>query len=106
MYSYEDRIKAVQLYERYGKRAAAVIRELGYPNRHILAKWYQEYVSEAEIKNDPYQRRLETTGRVCGNEGIERECSCSNRLKKLLIKASRTGAPQLCSIRYHTMTTE
>ena len=28
MYSYEDRIKAVHLFEQYGKRAAAVIREL------------------------------------------------------------------------------
>jgi transposase-like protein len=50
MYSYEDRIKAVRLYAQYGKRAAAVIRELGYPNRHILAKWYQEFVSEGDLK--------------------------------------------------------
>ena len=40
MYSYEDRMKAVRRYEGYGKHAAAVIRELGYPNRHMLAKWY------------------------------------------------------------------
>ena len=50
MYSYEDRIKAVRLFEQYGKRAAAVIRELGYPNRHMLAKWYQEYVSNGDLK--------------------------------------------------------
>ena len=50
MYSYEDRIEAVKLYEKYGKRAAAVIRELGYPDRHVLAKWYQEYISEGTLK--------------------------------------------------------
>ncbi len=43
MYSYEDRMKAIRLYEKYGKRPAAVVRELGYPNRRMLAKWYQEY---------------------------------------------------------------
>ena len=45
MYSLEDRIKAVKLYIKYGKSAAAVIRELGYPNRHSLASWYKEYVN-------------------------------------------------------------
>ena len=50
MYSYEERIRAVKLYAKYGKRAAAVIRELGYPNRHILAKWYQEYISDGSLK--------------------------------------------------------
>lgn len=30
MYSYEERIAAVKLYEKYGKRAAAAIRDLGY----------------------------------------------------------------------------
>ena len=38
MYSHEDRIWAVELYERYGRRAAAVIRELGYPDRHMYGK--------------------------------------------------------------------
>ena len=56
MYSYEERIKAVQLYEQYGKRAAAVIRELGYPNRHELAKWYQEYVSKGDLKKTVHRK--------------------------------------------------
>lgn len=29
MYSYEDRIRALKLYIKYGKRAAATVRELG-----------------------------------------------------------------------------
>ena len=50
MYSYEDRIRAVHLYEQYGRRAAAVIRELGYPDRHMLVKWYKEYLREGDLK--------------------------------------------------------
>jgi transposase-like protein len=43
MYSYEDRMKAVELYIKYDLSAAATIRELGYPNRKMLARWYKEY---------------------------------------------------------------
>ena len=31
MHSYEDRIRAVKLYIKLGKRAGATIRQLGYP---------------------------------------------------------------------------
>jgi transposase-like protein len=31
MYSYEDRIRAVELYIDCGKSAATVVRQLGYP---------------------------------------------------------------------------
>lgn len=33
MYSYEDRIKAVQLYIKYDRNAAATVQKLGYPSR-------------------------------------------------------------------------
>jgi hypothetical protein len=32
MHSYEDRIRAVELYYRYGKKASVVVMELGYPS--------------------------------------------------------------------------
>lgn len=32
MYSYDDRIRAVKLYIKLGKRAATAIRLLGYPS--------------------------------------------------------------------------
>ena len=50
MYSYEDRKRAVELYIQYHLSAAAVIRELGYPNRHSLALWYTEYMGNGELK--------------------------------------------------------
>ena len=49
MYSYEDRLKAVQLFIKYNYRAAQVIRELGYPNRHMLVKWWKEYQEKAAV---------------------------------------------------------
>mgnify|MGYP005855988481 CR=1 FL=1 len=33
MYSYSDRLKAIELYIQYGKSAAATVRALGYPAR-------------------------------------------------------------------------
>jgi putative transposase len=36
MYSYEDRIRAVKLYIKLGKRLGATIRQLGYPTKNSL----------------------------------------------------------------------
>jgi transposase-like protein len=49
MYSYADRMKAVQLYIKYGKRTAAVIRELGYPSRKNLVRWYSAYTEAGNL---------------------------------------------------------
>ncbi|MDP9917505.1 transposase InsO family protein [Variovorax boronicumulans] len=43
MYSYEDRIRAVELYIKLGKRVRATIRQLGYPTKNALKGWYREY---------------------------------------------------------------
>ncbi|MGF6979746.1 transposase-like protein [Paraburkholderia sp. JPY465] len=43
MYSYEDRIRAVELYIKLGKRIAATIRQLGYPTKNALKSWHREY---------------------------------------------------------------
>jgi transposase-like protein len=44
MYSYADRLRAVELYIRLGKRLKATIRQLGYPTKNALRGWYREYV--------------------------------------------------------------
>jgi hypothetical protein len=36
MYSYEDRVKAVQLLVQYGGNPTLVIRELGYSNNYSI----------------------------------------------------------------------
>lgn len=43
MYSYEERIQAVKLYIKLGKRTGATIRQLGYPTKNVLKSWHREY---------------------------------------------------------------
>lgn len=38
MYSYEDRIRAVELYIKLGKRVRPTIRQLGYLSGHLLCR--------------------------------------------------------------------
>lgn len=45
-YSKEQRDRAVDLYIRYERCAADVIRELGYPSRGMLPVWYRERLEE------------------------------------------------------------
>ena len=49
MYSYEDRLRAVQLYIRLGKRVGLAIRQLGYPTKNALKSWHREYVQRLEL---------------------------------------------------------
>ena len=58
MYSYEDRIKAVKLYIKYDLSVADTIRELGYPTRNALIKWYKEYKEKGDLHTD-YEREPE-----------------------------------------------
>ena len=44
MYSYEERLKAVQLYIQYDKSYASVFRELVYPpSSNSIKLWHKEY---------------------------------------------------------------
>jgi len=43
MYSYEQRLRAVELYMQLGKRVGATMRQLGYPTKNALKGWYREY---------------------------------------------------------------
>lgn len=51
MYSYEDRIRAVTLYIRLGKRVVATIQQLGYPTKNSLKGLYREYDQDWDLKN-------------------------------------------------------
>ena len=43
MYSYEDRIRAVRLYIKLGKRIGATLRQLGYPTKNALKSWHRQF---------------------------------------------------------------
>ncbi len=49
MYSYKDRIRAVELYIKLGKRVRATIRQLGYPTKNALKGWYREYKQSCDL---------------------------------------------------------
>ncbi|SDP62120.1 hypothetical protein SAMN05216303_105360 [Rhodoferax sp. OV413] len=50
MYSYEDRIRAVELYVKLGKRVRPTIRQLGYPTKNSLKGWYREYQQRLDLR--------------------------------------------------------
>ena len=50
MYSYEDRIRAVTLYIKLGKRTRPTIRRLGYPTKNALKSWYLEYERSRDLQ--------------------------------------------------------
>ncbi|MEO6351879.1 MAG: IS3 family transposase [Burkholderiaceae bacterium] len=50
MYSYEDRIRAVRLYIKLGKRTGATIRQLGYPTKNALKNWHREYEQGGDLR--------------------------------------------------------
>ena len=49
MYSYEDRLRAVQLFIQLGKRVGLTIRQLGYPTAKALKSWYREYEQRLDL---------------------------------------------------------
>ena len=51
MYSYEDRIRAVELYIKLGKRTGTTIRQLGYPTKNALKSWHEEYERRLDLSS-------------------------------------------------------
>ena len=49
MYSYEDRLRAVRLYIKLGKRLGLTIRQLGYPTKNALKHWHREYEQRLDL---------------------------------------------------------
>lgn len=43
MCSYEDSIRAVELFIKLRKRVRATIRQLGYPTKNVLKGWHREF---------------------------------------------------------------
>lgn len=63
MFSYDDRMKAVLLYIKYDRGAAATIRVLGYPRRETLRQWIQERCPDIRTVSVAF-RRLRYGGRI------------------------------------------
>ena len=52
MHSYGDRIRAVELYYRYGKKASVVVMELGYPSTKQLGRWVRIYEEKGDLPRE------------------------------------------------------
>lgn len=63
MYSYEDRLRAVQLYIKFAKRLGLAIRKLGYPTKNALITWHREYEQRNDLPTGyvPQPRLIATT---------------------------------------------
>lgn len=59
VYSYEDRIRAVELYVSSGFSPKAVFNALGFPSKNSVKTWYREYLEElhGDDRHDRYRRR-------------------------------------------------
>lgn len=52
MYLYEDRIRAVKLYIKLGKRTGPIIRKLVYPTKNSLKGWHRELERSLDLQAD------------------------------------------------------
>ena len=43
MFTGEEKIRAIELYFKYGKKLAPVVRELGYPSKRNLRRWIRSW---------------------------------------------------------------
>ena len=50
MYSHAQRIRAVKLYVKLGRRLNATIRQLGYPTKNPLKGWYREHQQGRDLR--------------------------------------------------------
>jgi transposase-like protein len=52
IYSYKNRIRAVQLYTKLGKCTIVTIRQLGYPTANALKSWHQNFEQERDLPKE------------------------------------------------------
>jgi transposase-like protein len=60
MYSYEERLRAVKLYIKLGRRCKATIRELGYATKNSLMAWHNEFQERGDLKENTFVQRRST----------------------------------------------
>lgn len=83
MYSYEDRIKAVRLYLKLGKRLGVTIRQLGYPTKNTLIGWYREFIAKQSLRAGYIRARDRFTVVQTQNAGLSGHCQRSNRMCRM-----------------------
>ena len=52
MHSYEDQIRTVEHYYRYGKKASVVVMVLGYLSTKQLSRWLRIYEEKGDLPRE------------------------------------------------------
>jgi len=108
VYSHKARMKAVRLYIRYHRSAAATVRELGYPCGYTLRTWYREFVKFGELHQNRPSKYSEEQKERAVEHYLKHGCSISQAAAELgyppatlriWIKELRPATRSVCSRR-------
>ena len=86
MYSYEDRIRAVKLYIKLGKRTGATIRQLGYPTKNSLKSWHRAFEQDQDFPAGyvrTWQKYSDEQKRVAVEHYLDHDCCIAGTIKAL-----------------------
>ncbi len=85
MYSYEQRKIAIDLYIKYDLQVNPVIKELGYPSRRILYKWYKEFLELGGLphKHTKKSNYSDEQKKIAVDHYFEHGKSLANTIRKL-----------------------
>lgn len=77
MFTYEERIKAVEIYNKY-QSVSKVIHTLGYPSKNSLRSWVEEYQKYGDLHH------VQTRPCKYNKEQIQRSIENNLKPQKLL----------------------
>jgi len=95
MYSYEERLRAVKLYIKLGKRCKATIRQLGYATKNSLKAWHDEFQGRGDLK-DGYFRPKEKYSEDQKNAALDHY---ANHGRCIAYTTKTLGYPGLAKLR-------
>lgn len=95
MFSYEERIKAVQLFLKYDCSCTATIHELGYPSVSALRKWYKEYLISEELHREHRRKSKYSEKQLAVNHYFEYG-QCYERTIRILGYPNRKSLRKWC----------
>lgn len=117
MYSYEERMNAVKLLIKYDLSYADTVRELGYPDRRMLRRWYEEYRDSGEVHRrfikhpnfdsskirsavDYYLEHGRSIARTCKAMGYPSRGTLRNWIEKYAPEQKKTGNSGGIAVQY------
>ena len=91
MYSYEERLRAVELYIKLGKRPKAVIRQLGYPTKNSLRAWHEVFQKSGDLhaSSVPRKPKYSDEQKIVAIEHYIKHGRCFSFTRKVLGYPSR-----------------